>query len=123
LGRVVRGVLVSFIACWRTNNRPRPPTTCWRAPTTAYRKIDKQDQCHHGRRHPRAEHGAPQQKVRGSFFASSPGSILTSVEEIGRGNLRATDDLALKSLDYAAAARHAIDSVQHVVAARKDLWP
>ena len=69
LGRVVRGVLVSFIACWL-------------APTTAYRKIDKQDQCHHGCCHPRAEHGAPQQKVRGSFFASSPGSILTSVEAL-----------------------------------------
>jgi general secretion pathway protein A len=48
---------------------------------------------------------------------------LDALFEIGRGNLRATDDLALKSLDYAAAAGHATVSIQHVVAARKDLWP
>lgn len=48
---------------------------------------------------------------------------LDALFEIGRGNLRATDDLALKSLDHAAAAGHATVSVQHVVAARKDLWP
>jgi general secretion pathway protein A len=48
---------------------------------------------------------------------------LDALFEIGRGNLRATDDLALKSLDYAAAAGHATVSVQHVIAARKDLWP
>jgi hypothetical protein len=34
-----------------------------------------------------------------------------------------SDDLAFKSLDYAAAGGHAAVSVQHVVAARKDLWP
>jgi type II secretory pathway predicted ATPase ExeA len=48
---------------------------------------------------------------------------LDAIFEIGRGNLRATDDLALKSLDHAAAAGHAAVSVQHVVGARKDLWP
>jgi type II secretory pathway predicted ATPase ExeA len=48
---------------------------------------------------------------------------LDAVFEIGRGNLRATDDLALKSLESAAAAGHAAVSVQHVIAARKDLWP
>ena len=48
---------------------------------------------------------------------------LDALFEIGRGNLRATDDLALKSLDYAAAAGHAAVSVQHIIAARKDLWP
>ena len=48
---------------------------------------------------------------------------LDAIFEIGRGNLRATDDFAFKSLDYAAAGRHAAVSVQHVVAARKDLWP
>jgi hypothetical protein len=47
---------------------------------------------------------------------------LDALFEIGRGNLRATDELALKSLDYAAAG-HATVSVQHVVGARKDLWP
>jgi hypothetical protein len=45
------------------------------------------------------------------------------VRSAGRGNLRATDDLALKSLGYAAAAGHAAVSVQHIIAARKDLWP
>lgn len=48
---------------------------------------------------------------------------LDALFEIGRGNLRATDDLALKSLTYAAAAGHQAVSVQHVVGARKDLWP
>jgi type II secretory pathway predicted ATPase ExeA len=48
---------------------------------------------------------------------------LDAIFEIGRGNLRATDDLAFKSLDYAAAAGHSAVSVQHVIAARKDLWP
>ena len=52
-----------------------------------------------------------------------PAPIQLPSLEIGRGNLRATDDLALKSLDYAAAAGHATVSVQHVIAARKDLWP
>jgi hypothetical protein len=48
---------------------------------------------------------------------------LDAIFEIGRGNLRATDDLAFNSLDYAAAGGHAAVSVQHVVAVRKDLWP
>ena len=48
---------------------------------------------------------------------------LDAIFEIGRGNLRATDDLALKALGHAAAAGHATVSVQHVLAARKDLWP
>jgi hypothetical protein len=48
---------------------------------------------------------------------------LDSIFEIGRGNLRATDDLALKALGHAASAGHTTISVQHVLAARKDLWP
>jgi len=48
---------------------------------------------------------------------------LDALFEIGRGNLRATDDLALKSLEHAAAAGLATVSVQHVVAARKDILP
>jgi len=48
---------------------------------------------------------------------------LDALFEIGRGNLRATDDLALKSLQHAAFAAHTTVSVQDVVAARKDLWP
>jgi len=46
-----------------------------------------------------------------------------AIYEIGRGNLRATDNLALKSLEL--ADRHDADVVdhKHVVAARKVLWP
>ena len=61
--------------------------------------------------------------VAGSAKVPFDDRSLDALFEIGRGNLRANDDLALKSLTYAAAAGHAVVSVQHVVAARKDLWP
>jgi len=61
--------------------------------------------------------------VAGSAKVPFDDRSLDALFEIGRGNLRAIDDLALKSLTYAAAAGHAVVSVQHVVAARKDLWP
>jgi len=48
---------------------------------------------------------------------------LDALFEMGRGNFRATDDLALKALEHAALSGQATVSVQHVVAARKDLWP
>jgi general secretion pathway protein A len=41
--------------------------------------------------------------------------------ELGRGNLRATDTLALKSLQYDALAGQSTVSSAHVLAARKDL--
>ena len=44
-----------------------------------------------------------------------------AIYETGRGNLRATDTLALKSLEYAALAGKTTVSSQHVLAARKDL--
>jgi type II secretory pathway predicted ATPase ExeA len=48
---------------------------------------------------------------------------LDAIYEIGRGNLRATDSLALKSLEIAHDQNApAVDQV-HVVAARKVLWP
>jgi type II secretory pathway predicted ATPase ExeA len=47
---------------------------------------------------------------------------LDALFEIGRGNLRTTDDLALKSLEHAALAGHSTVSVHDIVAARKDLW-
>ena len=47
---------------------------------------------------------------------------LDALFEIGRGNLRTTDDLALKSLEHAAFGGHKAVSVHHIVAARKDLW-
>lgn len=61
--------------------------------------------------------------IAGAARAPFDDRSLDAIFEIGRGNLRATDDLAFKSLDYAAAAGHAAVSVQHVIAARKDLWP
>ena len=61
--------------------------------------------------------------VAGAATVPFDDRTLDALFEIGRGNLRATDDLALKSLTYAAAAGHATVSVQHVVGARKDLWP
>ena len=44
-----------------------------------------------------------------------------AIYETGRGNLRATDTLALKSLEYAALAGKTTVSSQHVLSARKDL--
>lgn len=44
-----------------------------------------------------------------------------AIYEIGRGNLRATDSVALKSLEYAALAGKSTVSSQYVLAARKDL--
>jgi general secretion pathway protein A len=61
--------------------------------------------------------------VAGAATVPFDDRTLDALFEIGRGNLRATDDLALKSLTYAAAAGHTTVSVQHVVGARKDLWP
>jgi general secretion pathway protein A len=56
--------------------------------------------------------------------ATSPfdARCLDAFFEIARGNLRTTDDLALKSLEHAALSGHKTVSVQHVIAARKDLW-
>jgi len=48
---------------------------------------------------------------------------LDALFEIGRGNLRSTDDLALGALQHAADASLATVSTQHIIAARKDLWP
>jgi type II secretory pathway predicted ATPase ExeA len=70
-----------------------------------------------------AQYVAHRCAVAGAARAPFDDRSLDALFEIGRGNLRATDDLALKSLDYAAAAGHAAVSVQHIIAARKDLWP
>jgi hypothetical protein len=45
--------------------------------------------------------------VAGAARAPFDDRALDAIFEIGRGNLRATDDLAFKSLDYAAAGGHA----------------
>lgn len=46
-----------------------------------------------------------------------------AIYEIGRGTLRATDRLALKALELACSDACAVASANHVVEARKVLWP
>jgi len=48
---------------------------------------------------------------------------LDTIFEISRGNMRAADGLCLKALERAALAKHKAVGSQHVLAARKDLWP
>ena len=48
---------------------------------------------------------------------------LEALFEIGRGNLRITDNLALEALEIAARAKLQAVGVQHVIAARKVLFP
>jgi general secretion pathway protein A len=48
---------------------------------------------------------------------------LDAIYEISRGNLRTTDNLALESLELAAAAQLQVVGSQHVAAARRSLWP
>ncbi len=48
---------------------------------------------------------------------------LDAVHEIAGGNLRATDRLALKALEHAAAAGAPAVAVEHITAARKQLLP
>ncbi|MFH1176208.1 MAG: AAA family ATPase [Acidobacteriota bacterium] len=50
-------------------------------------------------------------------------AALDAIYEIGRGNLRATDNLALESLELAAAAKLKVVGASHVATARKSLWP
>jgi type II secretory pathway predicted ATPase ExeA len=46
-----------------------------------------------------------------------------AIYEIGRGNLRATDRLALKALELAGCESCDVVSSNHLVEARKMLWP
>lgn len=50
-------------------------------------------------------------------------AALDALYEIARGNLRSTDNLALESMELAAAAKLQVVGAQHVAAARKSLWP
>lgn len=50
-------------------------------------------------------------------------AAVEAIYELSRGNLRAADNLALKSLERAALAEHRTVSTTHVTSARKDLWP
>jgi len=46
-----------------------------------------------------------------------------AIYEIGRGNLRATDRLALKALELAAAKDEDVADHMRIVEARRLLWP
>ena len=47
---------------------------------------------------------------------------LDAIYELGAGNLRATDRLALRSLELAARSDHDVVGSEHVAGARQTLW-
>ena len=51
------------------------------------------------------------------------GGAMPAIYEIGRGNLRATDHLALQALELAHDASCDVVDAQHVTEARRLLWP
>jgi general secretion pathway protein A len=61
--------------------------------------------------------------VAGSRTLPFDARALDAVFEIGRGNLRATDGLCLKSLEIAHDQDKDVCDQDHVVQARKVLWP
>lgn len=61
--------------------------------------------------------------VAGSARLPFDESALDALFEIGRGNLRATDELARKSLELAHGEDRDVCGATDVAAARKLLWP
>jgi general secretion pathway protein A len=61
--------------------------------------------------------------VAGSKTMPFDSRAVDAVFEIGRGNLRATDGLCLKALEMAHDQNHDVCDQNHVVLARKVLWP
>jgi general secretion pathway protein A len=61
--------------------------------------------------------------VAGATQTPFDDKALEALYEIGRGNLRATDHLALKTLEVAHHHEAEVADPTHVVAARKLLWP
>lgn len=61
--------------------------------------------------------------IAGSRSTPFDARALDAVFEIGRGNLRATDSLCLKSLELAHDQGKDVCDQNHVVLARKVLWP
>ena len=61
--------------------------------------------------------------VAGATTVPFDSAALDAIYEIGRGNLRATDRLAHKALEYAHDRGDDVAASTHVVAARKVLWP
>lgn len=50
-------------------------------------------------------------------------AAIDAIFEMSRGNLRAIDALALRSLEIAAALKLQVVSAQHITSARRQLWP
>jgi general secretion pathway protein A len=61
--------------------------------------------------------------VAGSKLTPFDQKAIDAIYEIGRGNLRATDNLALKSLQIAHGEGADVVDQNHIVASRKVLWP
>ena len=62
-------------------------------------------------------------EVAGATIVPFDEKAMDAIYEIGRGNLRATDELARKTLETAHDRDAAVAGHMHVVAARKELWP
>lgn len=61
--------------------------------------------------------------IAGAHQCPFDAGALDALFEIGRGNLRCTDNLALEAMELAAAANLKVISAGQVAAARKSLWP
>lgn len=61
--------------------------------------------------------------VAGTTTVPFDSKAVDAIYEIGRGNLRATDHLALKGLEAAHDEKADVVDHNHVVSARKVLWP
>jgi type II secretory pathway predicted ATPase ExeA len=62
-------------------------------------------------------------QIAGSTSVPFDGGAMAALYEIGRGNLRATDHLALQALELAHDASCDVVDAQHVTEARRLLWP
>jgi general secretion pathway protein A len=62
-------------------------------------------------------------RIAGSTNVPFDGGAMAAIYEIGRGNLRATDHLALQALELAHDASGDVVDAQHVTETRRLLWP
>ncbi len=62
-------------------------------------------------------------QIAGSATPPFDGGAMAALYEIGRGNLRATDHLALQALELAHDASCEVVDAQQVTEARRLLWP
>jgi type II secretory pathway predicted ATPase ExeA len=69
-----------------------------------------------------AAYVAHRSAIAGAVHSPFDAPSLDALYELSRGNMRAIDQLALKSLQAAARASADVVSSPHVLAARKDLW-